>query len=75
MNVVRESGAGRYAEVVEHKEGREVAELGSANGTADTGAYAFGLLNGEEGLADCAGNGHVGWFGGGEEGGRGEGQT
>lgn len=73
VRVVRKTCAGRDAEVIEHEEGREVAEFGGANGAADTGACAFGLLDGEEGLADGAGDGHVCWFRGGEEGGWGEG--
>ena len=46
MGVVGEAGAGFDAEVVEHEEGGEVAEGGGADGAADAGACAFGLLDG-----------------------------
>ena len=51
VGVVWEPGAGVDGEVVEHEEGREVAQLRSADGASDAGARAFGLLQGEKGFA------------------------
>ena len=45
--------------MVEHEEGREVAKSGRADGAANPGTHALGLLAGEEDLADGARNGHV----------------
>lgn len=58
VRVVGEPCAGRDGEVVEHEEGREVAQLRRADGAADARACALGLLDGQEGLADGAGDRH-----------------
>ena len=60
VRVVGESGALADGEVVEHQEGGEVAQFGSADGSAHAGAGAFGLFDGMEDLADGARGGHVG---------------
>ena len=60
VGVVGEAGARLDAEVVEHEEGREVAQLRGADGAAHLGAGALGRLDGEEGLLDTSRDGHVG---------------
>lgn len=45
--------------MVHHEEGTEVAELGSADRTADAGSCALGLFNRLEGFGDSSGDGHV----------------
>ena len=71
VRVVGEAGAGVDGEVVEHEEGGEASQLGSADGAADGGARAFGLGGGGKGEGDGPGSRHVG---GAEEGRRCEGE-
>ncbi len=59
VGVVREAGAGLHAEVVQHQERREVAQLGRADGAADARTCAFRLLDGEKDLLDSARHRHV----------------
>lgn len=66
--MIGKAGAGGDGKVVEHEERGKIAEFGCADAAADAGAGAFGLLDCKEGLADGAGDGHVGGFGGREEG-------
>lgn len=53
-----------HVEVVEHEERAEVAELWCANRSSDFGACSLGRLNGEEDLANCARDAHVGRWNG-----------
>lgn len=46
--------------MVEHEEGREVAQLRRANGAADASTSAFGLLDGQDDLADSSLGRHFG---------------
>lgn len=46
--------------MVEHEEGAKVALLAGADGSADTGSGAFGLLDGADDLCDGSGDGHFG---------------
>lgn len=62
MRVVGKACAGLDAEVVEHEEGREVAQLGRSDGTAHTGAGTFCLLDGKEDLTNRARDRHVGSY-------------
>ena len=64
VRVVREAGAGRNGEVVEHQEGGQVAETGRADGAAHDSTEAFGLFAREERGADFA-CGQLSWTGGG----------
>lgn len=61
--VIRKAGAGLDAEVVEHQEGGEVAQLRRAYGSSYARTCALGLLDGQEDLANRSGDGrrrHVG---------------
>ena len=53
VRVVREARAGGDGEMVEHEEGGEVAELGSADAASDSGACSLALLNGQKGFVNC----------------------
>ena len=67
MWMIGEASAWSDDEVVEHEEGGEVAQFGSPNASSYSGAGTFTLLNGQEGLLDFAGSGHVASFAIGEE--------
>ena len=59
MRVVGKARAGLNAEMVEHQEGREVAQLRCTDGSAHTGARALGLFNREKNFANRAGDRHI----------------
>jgi hypothetical protein len=52
MRMVWKASTGLDTEVVQHQEGRKVAQLRGADAAADARACAFGLLDGQKGLAN-----------------------
>lgn len=59
MGMVWEASTWLDAEVVEHQEGREVAQLRRPYGPTDAGTCALGLFDGKEDLANGAWDRHL----------------